>query len=106
MERVSAAHLGRNGFVACMELQFTEDIFGPVRALSLFAALGVLPEEFHLQKSFGARVWNVTISVSAGERIQRVLSKIETLPGLISICRDGKPAEGAQDAKEMERSNV
>jgi hypothetical protein len=83
-----------------MELQFSKDIFGPVRAL------GLLPDEFHLQKAPDDSAWNVTISVSGGDRMQIIFAKLKTLPGLKSLSAGELRAANAPHLPLTEQNNV
>lgn len=71
--------------MARIELRFTEDVFGPARALNQFAAIGLLPDEFCLRRKDGGAEWILTVLVHPEPRINRVLSRICSLPGVLSM---------------------
>ena len=63
-------------------LEFGEDVFGPVKALQLFAAINVLPDNYEISRARNRQGWTVTLTVKLTRRVERVLSNIRSLPAL------------------------
>lgn len=82
------------------EILFEDDVFGPVKALQLFAAIDRLPRNYQSARRPDDNGWVVSLTITSCPRIDRVLAKVAQMPTVISLSRreavqaaDGLPSQ-------------
>lgn len=73
--------------VETFEIEYVDDVFGPVKSLQLFAAINQLPERFTVRRNETAPGWKVLLCTPVTDQSQRVLSKISMMPAVVDFRR-------------------
>nr|WP_070959265.1 hypothetical protein [Hyphomonas sp. Mor2] len=89
---MSIVNTPRNGSpdanVAVVLLGFDNDVFGPVKALQLFAGIGQLPDSYVVSSNEDSMKWSVVLTTKLNAQTERVLAKIQSMPALIEFSRE------------------
>lgn len=70
-----------------VSLQFRDDVFGPVKALQLFAAVNELPSSYQVMKNESLNGWEVRLICQSTPHTERVLAKLSAMPSVLRILR-------------------
>lgn len=72
---------------AIVTLQFINDVFGPVKALQLFAAINELPLNYTVAPATDHDGWQVVLTCEINSRTERVIAKLQSIPAVIGFSR-------------------
>lgn len=98
LEETQSTALARSCVVM---IEFSADAFGPVKALQLFAAINELPTSSLLSADAKRGGWSLVLAISLSRPVERVLSKIQSMPAVRQVTREDIDASGFEASRSM-----
>lgn len=92
----AAQFRGRPEGVTEFVFEFSDDHFGPVKALQLFAGINSLPLETRILRDTQNKSWTLRLTLKPTRAAERVLSKIRAMPTVMGC--EYRPVKSDDDA--------